>query len=187
MKKLIVLVTAIVLNFNLFADEISKEEWKKMSRQERKEYRKKKAIEDQKRILQLVTSKAWVLEAHQLQDRYGESEIVEPSINFVGVAGEKSTVQLGASGEIGINGVGGITVDGNVNRYEVKEGKPGSGVTVRLEVSGAMTGHVSMLISISNDGTASATLRDIEGGRITYRGRVVALGESTVYKGQTLF
>ena len=95
---------------------------KKMSKQERKEYRQKIAKANQIQMMQLLTSNAWVLEAHQIQDRYGETAILEPTLNFVGVSGENSTVQLGSSGEIGRNGVGGITVEGKVHSYKLKEG-----------------------------------------------------------------
>ncbi len=189
MKKVFVMLMTIgVLSFNLFAQEISNEEWRNMSRQERKEYRERERIEQQKWIMQLLTSKAWVLEAHTLQDRYGESANIQPSLNFVGVAGENATAQLGSNGEIGWNGVGGITVEGSVRQYEMKEGnKPGSGAYLRIEISGASSGHISISIQVSADGTAAATLSDNFGDRLTYRGRIVPLAESTVYKGQVVY
>lgn len=189
MKKLVVLIAAVALSFQVFAqDEISKEEWKKMSRQERKEYKQKVAIANQQKIMQLLTSRAWVLESHQLQDKYGESVIIEPSLNFVGVAGENATAQLGSSGDIGWNGVGGITVEGNIRKYDLQEGKkPGSGAYIRMEIMGVSSGNLSISIQISADGTAAATVSDNTGDRLTYRGRIVALGESSVYKGQVVY
>ena len=184
MKKLVLVIATFALSFNLFAQEISKEEWKNMSKQERKEYKLQLATVQQQEIMQLLTSRAWVLEAHQIQDQYGESAIIEPSINFVGVSGENATAQLGSSGDIAWNGVGGITIEGNVREHKLKEGKPGSGACLQIEISGSSSGHVSIAIQISVDGTASATLSDTFGDRLTYRGRIVALGESTVYKGQ---
>ena len=97
MKKLVLVIATFALSFNLFAQEISKEEWKNMSKQERKEYKLQLATVQQQEIMQLLTSRAWVLEAHQIQDQYGESAIIEPSINFVGVSGENATAQLGSS------------------------------------------------------------------------------------------
>ena len=182
------LVTIGALSFSLYAQEISKEAWRNMSRQERKEYKQKIAEVNQQHIMQLLTFRAWVLEANTIQDKYGESAIIEPTLNFVGVAGKDATAQLGSSGDIGWNGVGGITVEGSVRQYELKEGnKPGSGAYLRIEISGASSGHLSMSINISADGTATATLSDNFGDRLTYRGRIVALGESTVYKGQVVF
>ena len=189
MKKLLLIIVTFALSFQLFAqEEISREEWRKMSRQERKEYKQKVAEEKQQVMMQVLTSRAWVLESYQLQDKYGESAPVEPSINFIGIAGDLSTVQLGSSGDIGWNGVGGITVEGEVRSYDLKEGKKaGSGAHIRMEVSGASSGHISVAIHISADGTAAATISDNMGDRLTYRGRIVPLAESTVYKGQRLF
>lgn len=189
MKKLVVTLLAVVtFSVSLFAQEISNEEWRNMSKQERKEYRQKIAEANQQQIMQLLTSKAWVLEAHQIQDKYGESAIIEPNLNFVGVAGENATAQLGSSGEIGWNGVGGITVEGSVRQYKLKEGKkPGSGAFLQIEILGTSSGHLSMSIHISGDGTASATLSDNFGDRLTYTGRIVSPAESTVYKGQVVY
>ena len=184
MKKLALVIVAFALSFHLFAQEISKEEWRNMSKQERKEHKLQLATTQQLQIMQLLTSRAWVLEAYQIQDKYGESAMIEPSLNFVGVAGENATAQLGSSGDIGWNGVGGITIEGNVRGYKLKEGKPGTGAYLQIEISGASSGHVSIAIQISADGTASATLSDNFGDRLTYRGRIVSLAESIVYKGQ---
>ena len=104
-----------------------------------------------------LNSRAWVLEAITVQDHYGESYIIEPSLNFVGVAGENSTLQLGESGAIGINGVGGITLDGKVKKHGIDEGKKAtSPMSVRLEVSAASSGFVSILVNVSPDGNANA-------------------------------
>ena len=95
---------------------------------------------------------------------------------------KNATAQLGSSGGIGWNGVGGITVEGSVRSYKLKEGnKPGSGAYLQIEISGTSSGHISLAIHISVDGTATATLSDNFGDRLTYRGRIVALGESSVY------
>ena len=188
MKKLALLMIVFVMSLSSFAQEISKEEWRKMSREERKAYKQKVLLENHQKTMEVLTSRAWVLEAHQIQDRYGESAMIEPNLNFVGVAGEHSSVQLGSSGDIGWNGVGGITVDGNVRKYELKEGKkPGSGAHVRISVMGAAAGHIDMSILISADGNATATLSDNTGDKLIYRGKIVPLAESIVYKGQTLF
>lgn len=72
-----------------------------MSKQERKEYMQKEAEIKQQQVVQVLTSRAWGLEAHQIQNRYGETANIEPSLNFVGVAGENATAQLGSSGDIG--------------------------------------------------------------------------------------
>ena len=173
---------------NLSAQEISKEEWKKMSKSERKEYKAKMVAEQERILNDILTSKEWVLEAYQLQNRYGETANIEPTLNFIGVVGENASVQLGASGAVGINGVGGITVEGKITKYELKSPeKSGQGFYIRMEVSGASSGHISMSVQVNSDATSAATLSDNTGGRLTYRGKIVPLSQSTVYKGQVRY
>ena len=185
MKTLIVtLFAALVIGSTVYAQDISNEEWRNMSKKERKEYRMKVRVEQQEKTMQILESRAWVLEAHTIQDRYGSSAPIIPSLNFVGVDGENSTVQLGSSGEIGWNGVGGITVEGTVRQYKLIEGKKaGSGANLRIEIMGVSAGHVSMIINVSADGAATAMLSDTYGEKLTYRGQIVPLSESRVYKG----
>jgi len=185
-KSIITIILTAVISFNLFANDISREEWRNMSSKERKEYKDKMLSEGKANMLQILSSQAWVLEAHTLQDRTGESYILNPTINFVGVAGENSTIQLGDDGEIGFNGVGGITLDGKVQKHEINEGKKAnSPISVKLHISGNSSGFVTMMVTVSADGNASAMVTDIQGNRLTYKGQIKALGESTVFKGST--
>ncbi len=101
MKRLALLIGVLAVSINLMSQEPSREEWKQMSRKERKEYRLKERAENHAKTMDLLNSKAWVLEAVQVQDKYGESANVMPSLNFVGVAGDQSTVQLGSGDGIG--------------------------------------------------------------------------------------
>lgn len=189
MKKIVIAVfTAFALNISLYAQEISDEEWLNISRHKRKEIKREQRLEQLERIMDLLESRAWVLEANILQNRYGYTVNIEPNINFVGVSGEESTVQLGSTQRMGLNGLGGITLEGNIIQYELVENKKsGTGATLQISVSGASSGHLSMLIHASPDGTASATVSDNFGNRLTYRGRIVPLSESIVYKGQVVY
>ncbi len=187
MKKFIITMLAVLVYIvNLNAQDISKEEWKKMSRKERKEYRMKIAEQENAYTMQLLNSKQWVLEAHQLQDRYGQVYNILSSLNFVGVDQEFGAIQLGSNDGIGLNGVGGITLEGNVRKYELKEGKNG-GASLRIEILGSSAGHMSMSLHISSSGSASALVTDNFGNRLTYRGTIVSLAESSVFKGFTTY
>ena len=187
MKKLIVTIGVAVIGLSMSAQEVSKEEWRQMSKKERKEYKMAAQIANQKKTVALLESRAWVLEAVQIQNKYGESANIQPTLNFVGVSGENATAQLGASDGIGWNGVGGITVEGKIRTYKLKEGKPGSGVSLRIDIMGASSGSLNLSIQANPDGSATATVSDNTGGRITYRGTIVPLSESRVYKGQTTY
>lgn len=188
-KTLLTIGLAIFFLSGLFADgKPTKEEWRNMSRAERKAYREAELAKQHDSLMVILESKQWVLEANRLQDRYGNSVNIQSNLNFIGVSEENATVQLGSNHTVGHNGVGGVTVDGRVNKYEVTEVKrANSGANVQLSVSGAAMGHADVTISVSPSGQASATLRSIDGSRITYHGQIVPLSESRVYKGQTLY
>lgn len=184
------LVIALISLFagGLFAEGgPTKEEWKNMSKAEPKAYRQAELTKQQEETIAILESQKWVLEADRLQDRYGETYNIQSNINFIGVAEESATVQLGSSHHVGTNGVGGVTVDGRITKYDVKENKKAnSGAVVILHVSGT-AGHANVMIHVSPNGMASATLSGIDGTRLTYHGDIVALEQSRVYKGTTLF
>ena len=108
-------------------------------------------------------------------------------INFVGIKGDEGALQLGFDGLIGWNGVGGVTIDGKVTKYEVKEGKNNSSPTVSLRFQGRGVGSASINVTLNSSGQASARISGDFGDRITFSGIIKSLDESTVYKGQSLF
>jgi len=188
MKTLMIIVTGLFFGFNLYAQELSEEQLRSMSGKERKEYKMQQKLEQQKELVKILDSREWVLEAYMLQNKYGESVNIQPSLNFVALTGDEATVQLGFSHLIGPNGVGGITLEGDIRQYEVRENhKPGTGAYVNLSISGASSGHLTMYVHASADGTARATVMDNFGNKLTYHGRIVPADESIVYKGQVVY
>ena len=94
---------------------------KKMTRQEKKEAQKamEQALFEEAR--QAIENKAFTLEADRVIFKRGRNAFVSSNTNFVMVDGDKSSVQVAfnipASGP---NGLGGVTVDGNVSGYKIK-------------------------------------------------------------------
>lgn len=168
-------------NISTFAQE------KKLSRKEKKELKKQQQIAQKDAILNLIHSKKWVIEAHTVFDRYSQSYQLNPSINFVGVKDNEGALQLGFDGLIGWNGVGGITIDGNITKYEVKEGKNKSAPSLVLRFQGRGIGSATIHVSINTSGQASARVSGDFGDRITFSGMMKSLEKSSVYKGQSLF
>lgn len=191
MKRLILILgVSVFMAGSLLADGTpTKEEWKNMTRAERKEYKEAETAQQHKKLMEMLESQQWVLEATQLQDRSGQVYYIESNLNFIAVANDKSTVQLGSTSNAGgRNGVGGLTVDGRVNKYEVKEvRRSNSGATIVLSITSVGVGHTTFNISVSPSGHATATLRSSGGARITYTGTMVPLDQSNVYKGIPLF
>ena len=178
------LVTCITLVFwgTSFSQEKSK-----LSRKERKELKKRERSEQKKALLELLYSKEWVIEAHTVFDRYNQSYQINPSVNFVGIKGDEGALQLGFNGLIGWNGVGGVTIDGTVTQYEVKEGKENQSPSANIRFQGRGVGSASISISLNTSGQATARVSGDFGDRITFSGMIKTLEESVVYKGQSLF
>ena len=99
------------------------------------------------------------------------------------INGDQSTIQLDFGALIGWNGVGGITFDGTISKYEVKEGKPNQSISITIRSQGAVQGSVDMDISVGNAENVRCNVRGTWGDRITLNGRFVPLEESVVYKG----
>ena len=183
MKIIVFCISLIIISSNIgFAQEN-----KKLSKKERKELKKQQQIEQKQALLDLLYSQNWVIEAHTVFDRYSQSYQLNPSINFVGIKGDEGALQLGFDGLIGWNGVGGVTIDGKVTKYEVKEGKNNNSPTVSLRFQGRGVGSASINVTLNSSGQASARVSGDFGDRITFSGIIKSLDESTVYKGQSLF
>lgn len=181
-----ILALSICILFIGLNESIAQEE-KKLSRKEKKELKKQRQFEQKKAILDLLYNKKWVIEAHTVFDRYNQSYQINPTINFVGVKDEEAAIQLGFEGLIGWNGVGGVTIDGKVTKYEVKEGKEKSSPVLNLRFQGRGIGSATISVTVNSSGQATARVSGDFGERITFSGMIKSLDDSSVYKGQSLF
>jgi len=161
---------------------------KNLTKEERKTMRKAKKEEDKRKrqealivFEQYAENREWVVEAHTVFNRQGESLQMDPTINFVGVNKEETTVQLSFNGLMGWNGVGGVTLDGKIGKYE--HSNDGKSVNITMSAMGSGLGVVDIFLTISGDGNARATVSGNWGDRITFQGRFVSLQESKVFKG----
>ncbi len=159
---------------------------KKLSRKEKKALRLEDAKKSKTLLMQVAESEQWVIEANTLYNKVGESFQLNTNINFFAVEDQNGTFQLSFENLIGWNGLGGITLDGKVTKYSVKEGNEKQPITIKYRANGAVLGNVDVLITINSSGMAQATLNGNWGERITIHGRFVALSQSSVYKGSSL-
>lgn len=184
MKKLLVLFIPVACLF-MVSQAQDKSDKTKLSRKERKELKRKEAEKEKQRLLEFARDSTWVIETHTVFDRYHNSYIMNPTINFVSVIDDEATVQLSFSNLPGWNGLGGITMDGSVDKYEVKPNKEGKPFTIEVRASGAALGAVDLFITVNSAANASCTLRGNFGERLTFTGKFVNAAESNVYKGSS--
>ena len=102
-------VIAVCICLNSFGQE-------KLTKEEKKAKRAAEYLAAKEVNLAIVESRQWVLESETVQDREGQSYIMNPSLNFAMIDGDQSTIQLDFGALIGWNGVGGITFDGTISK-----------------------------------------------------------------------
>jgi hypothetical protein len=169
---------------NLDTKNLTKEE-KKALRKTKKEEGKRKREENLVKFEEYAEMREWVVETHMVFDKQGQSYQMDPTINFVGVNKEETTVQLSFNGILGWNGVGGVTLDGKIGKYEYN--RDNKTVMITMSAMGSSLGIVDIFLTISGDGNGRATVSGNWGERITFQGRFVSLAESSVYKGTTTY
>ncbi len=148
------------------------------------------AVEDQFRYnlaMESLQNQNFVLEADKITFRRGRVAFVSATTNFIMMEGNRATVQVAFNtAYAGPNGIGGITLEGNVSNIEKKTNRKGD-VTYNFNVMG--TG-ISAQVSISmpaNTNYASVSINpNFSSNRITLSGYIVPLEESNVYKARAL-
>jgi len=163
---------------------LSKEE-KKAIRKAKKEEDKRKREEALINYEKYAEAREWVVEAHTVFDKQGQSYQMDPSINFVAVTGEETTIQLSFTGLIGWNGVGGITLEGKIGKYEYSN--DGKSVNITMSAMGAGLGIVDIFLTVMGDGNGRVSVSGNWGDRFTFQGKFVSLAESSIYKGTTTY
>jgi len=157
----------------------------KLSGKEKKELRKKKEAEQLEWYKQIALDSAWVIEATTVYDQSGQPYQVNPTLNFVAQVGSTTTIQLSFDNISGWNDVGGITLEGQLTKYEIK-GKEGKPFTLTARTSGAVMGTVDLIVNMNSSGQASCTIRTATTStRIAFGGQFMPVAESRVYKGRT--
>jgi len=168
-----------MMSGGLFAQNVNNHS-KASKKKERKE-------RDEKRyslIKQSIENKAFVLEADNLRDRYGNRAFVSSNINFVSVDSTIAVIQIGSNSHIGPNGVGGVTAKGQVSNWKLKENKKTKSFLLSFTV---MTNIGIYDLHFTIGGTyATARLTGLRAGELTFEGQVVPIEDSSVFEGQSL-
>lgn len=149
----------------------------------KKEQKRKASDEKLKEIYKVLKSRQFIIEANGVFGNSGDTYNVNPSINFFFVDSSSSTIQLSFDGLIGWNGVGGVTVDGNIDKYDLKELKSGKPITLIGSIIGRIGGNLQFTMYVNSSGMATVEVNGNWGSRITFQGRLFTLADSKVFKG----
>ncbi len=190
MRRLVIVLVVAVLSVNSFAQEETnlKKEQKQVAREQKKAEQARIREEMVTLTKQMLESHKFVLEANYVGDGRGNRVPVNSTLNFVAVDSSKGVLQIGSQSGYGWNGVGGVTVEGNITKYELKEikGKKGNSYSLMTVVMGSL-GIYDVYFNISETGLTDATVSSTTRGQLKYTGNLVPLGLSDVFKGTTTY
>ncbi len=155
---------------------------KDMKLKETKLSRQKQMQKNKQQILELVNSRKFVLENNFIQNDEGRRVFINPMFNFIKIEGDTAIVQLSFKGLLSWNGLGGITVQGHVDKFEVDPGKSNKPIFVQLHIQGAGVASYQFL-SIDSDGNSTLTVNSDHGGTVSFIGNIVPIDKSVVMQG----
>lgn len=186
MKKAITILIIALLTLPAFAQELSSREQRKLQKQLKKEQQADELAQTSAVVAAMVEQAAFVLEAHTLRDKRGQSVQVTSSLNFIAAESDEGIVQVGSNTGFGPNGVGGITARGKVVDYKATQNERSGSYSISYTLQ-TPVGTFDIRLTAFPNGRADATLSNATmGGRLTYSGNLVPPGMSRVYKGMSL-
>lgn len=158
--------------------------YEKQKQREAMETEREKNIEMTSMMVKL---QRFVLEADYLSNKYGSRIPVSRNINFILVDSANAVLQTGSAYSIGYNGVGGETVSGHITKYEYDmTGRNKDSYSIRMVVMSPV-GVFDITLMTNPEGYADASIRGNWSGQLNYHGRLVPLGLSKVYTGQSRY
>jgi hypothetical protein len=160
---------------------------KKLTKEQKNELKRKEAEETAKLVDWMVENRQFVLEANYLSNQTGSRVIVNSTINFIAVDSAQITIQLASTTGIGgANGMGGVTADGSISKYEIsRTGKDKSSYSVHI-VTMTHIGMYDIFLYIAPNANTDATITGTTSGRLNYHGTLVPIQKSKVFKGMSI-
>lgn len=156
---------------------------KQLSRQEKKEIKKAQMNMNFNILDSLMNSKGFVLVADFLHNNYGERINVVPTLNFIKVNGSTGILQTGSNYSMGYNGVGGVTAEGTIGKWEVQKNMRNLTFTLHFNLM-TNIGIYDVFMDVSVNNNATATITGLRPGKLTWEGHLETLNNSRVFKGQ---
>ena len=138
--------------------------------------------------LQAMRDTTFTLEADQVIFKYGHRAYVSSTTNFVTVNKKRATLQVAFNVPVsGPNGMGGITLDGNVSNYKIETNKKGKFTMLTLNVNGvAISSQLFIKIYDGSDKAQVDVSPNFNSHRISLSGRIIPKIQSFIVKGTSI-
>ena len=166
-----------------------REAWKEARAKRRAEQKALEEVQDSVAFIKAVEalkSGNWVLEADNVVFRNGMLRFVSSNTNYVAIQNGEGTVQTAFNNFVySPNGLGGVTVQGQVSDKEIRQDKDGN-IFMNFSIFG---GAISATLNLTlTGGTNEASVYispNFNGNTLTMNGNLVPYDEATVFEGTT--
>ena len=195
MKKVLFLTTLLLLSFAVSTWAQTSKEARAARREAlKKEREARRALEAQQdsiayfKAVEALKTGSFVLEADNVTFPNGITRYVSSNTNYVQVDNGEGIVQTAFTNfayNPGPNGLGGVTVQGNINGLSMKEDKDGN-YFYNYTIQG-MAISATVFITLTG-GTNQASVQispNFNNNNMTMTGRLLPLSESEVFQGTT--
>ena len=134
-----------------------------------------------------LREKKFVLEANQVVFKRGRNIFVNSSINFVSLVNNKAVIQISPLETVsGLNGVGGITLDGTASNIEIHEDKK-KNIRLSMNVSGVgISAQVEIRLTHGSNKANVIITPNFHSNRTELIGKIIPFETSEVFKGTSL-
>ena len=134
--------------------------------------------------VQALDKRFFMMQTDRMMLRGGQVALVDPTTNFVSLNGETATVQVGFNAaSAGMNGLGGITVQGTASDITMRTDKKGY-VFFDMNVVGiGISASVEITLFPSNNSASVTVLPNFNMNRVTLEGKLIPYDGSAVIEG----
>lgn len=134
-----------------------------------------------------IRNKDFVLEADNVTFRNGSTVLVSSTTNFISVKGNKAVVQISPSNfASGPNGVGGVTVQGQISGYQIQTDRKGR-VYLSYNVNGiGISAQIEISIMPGSSRAQATVYPNFNSNTVWLDGTVVPYENSNVFEGSSL-
>ena len=195
MKKVLSIVALLLLCFTVTTHaQISKEDRAARREALRKERAEREALEAQQdsvaylKAIEAIKAGSFVLEADFVGFPSGLTRYVSSSTNYIEVNENNGVLQTAFSNfsaNPGPNGLGGVTVQGQVSGQDLSQDKDGN-IFMNFSVfGGAISATLNLTLTAGTNEASIYISPNFNGNNLTMNGNLVPYNEATIFEGTT--
>jgi len=184
MKTLKLKILTLLLIFGFFSiSQNSSSQEPRLSREDLREVKKVQMAANFIVLDSILNSRSFVLQANILKNKYGDIATVVPNLNFIQVNGSNGILQTGSVSGTGFNGVGGVTAEGSLSSWSMSKNTKRMTLNVNFSLV-TNVGNYDVSMMVTPDNVATATIKGLGPGSLTWDGHIEVLGSARIFKGR---